>query len=528
MIKISDVKIPVMSGESLKSAAAKKIGVGEERLLGLKILRKSLDARRRGNAVWVYSVAAEVADEGEVLAKGIHGVCTFEDEMYQFRYKDIKSDSRPVVVGTGPAGLFCALMLARAGLKPLVFERGGNVADREAAVERFKSGGALDENCNIQFGEGGAGTFSDGKLTCGVNDRRIAFVLNEFARHGAPDEITYLAKPHIGTDYLKSVVKNIRDEIISLGGEVRFNTVLTDIETAKGAVCAAEFKELNGSTCRVECKTLVLATGHSSRDTYAILCQKGFKMEKKPFSVGVRIEHKRKYINLLQYKDEYLAESLPAADYKLSCHPNGRGVYTFCMCPGGTVVCGSSESGGVVTNGMSCFARDEENSNSALLVSVLPSDIEGESPMCSVEFQRKIERAAFELGGSDYYAPCQRVDDFLNSRKTENFGSVKPSYLPGVRFADLSGCLPDFVCKSLKEALSELDGKMKGFCLGDALLTGVETRSSAPLRILRGEDMCALGADGVYPIGEGAGYAGGITSSAVDGIKCAEIICSRE
>lgn len=268
MIKISDVKIPVMSGESLKSAAAKKIGVGEERLLGLKILRKSLDARRRGNAVWVYSVAAEVADEGEVLAKGIHGVCTFEDEMYQFRYKDIKSDSRPVVVGTGPAGLFCALMLARAGLKPLVFERGGNVSEREAAVERFKSGGALDENCNIQFGEGGAGTFSDGKLTCGVNDRRIAFVLNEFARHGAPNEITYLAKPHIGTDYLKSVVKNIRDEIISLGGEVRFNTVLTDIETAKGAVCAAEFKELNGSACRVECKTLVLATGHSSRDTY--------------------------------------------------------------------------------------------------------------------------------------------------------------------------------------------------------------------------------------------------------------------
>ena len=353
----------------------------------------------------------------------------------------------------------------------------------------------------------------------------MSFILDEFVKAGAPEEISYLAKPHIGTDYLKTVVTAMRSEIIENGGEVRFSTRLADIEFADGAISAITLEDLKTSSIyNQKCSFLVLATGHSSRDTYQMLFDKGIKMEKKPFSVGVRIEHKRKYINKLQYKDDLIADSLPAADYKLSCHPDGRGVYTFCMCPGGRVVASASEKGGVVTNGMSCFARDEENSNSALLVSVKPEDIPG-GPLDAVEFQRAMEHAAFKLGGGNYYAPCQTVGDFIRNVPSKKCGDVKPSYLPGVTYTDLSECLPEFVCSGIKKALLELDRKMPGFCTQEALLTGVEARSSAPVRIVRDESMTAL--PGLYPTGEGAGYAGGIMSAAVDGIKCAEKIAEK-
>ncbi len=524
MLKLSDVKISISSNADFKDIIAKKLSVGTDEVLSYSIVRKSLDARKRGSVFWVYSFAAEVKDERAVLNKKIANVSSMNRKTYNFNYKQLTSHIRPVVVGTGPAGLFCALMLSRCGLKPLVVERGESVEERAESIGRFWDGGMLNENSNVQFGEGGAGTFSDGKLTCGVNDIRKQFVLDEFASKGAPKEICYLAKPHIGTDYLKGVVANIRREIIANGGEVCFNTRLDGIEAADGKISKIHLKNLKDETETVlDCGILVAAIGHSARDTYKMLYDNGVSMTKKPFSVGVRIEHKRKYIDMLQYKDSSVAECLPAADYKLSCHPDGRGAYTFCMCPGGVVVAGASESGGVVTNGMSYYARDAENSNSALLVSVLPEDINGDEAMDAVEFQRKLERAAFACGGGNYYAPCQRVADFLKRIPSKACGTVKPSYLPGVKYTDLSECLPDFVYRTLCSALTEFDRKMPGFCIGDALLTGVETRSSAPLRIERTESMeSSIG--GIYPIGEGAGYAGGIMSSAIDGIKCAEKI----
>jgi len=523
MLKISEIKIPANEDIDIFSLAAKKLGIGKDKILSCRILRKSIDARKKGNVCYVYTLLAET--KNEVSLKNIKNVSEYKAKEYKFPYTEIKSLERPVIIGAGPAGLFCGLMLSRVGARPILIERGKKASEREKSINTFWNGGELDENSNVQFGEGGAGTFSDGKLTCGLNDERMTFILSEFIKHGAPEEIGYLAKPHIGTDYLKNVVASIREEIIRNGGEVRFDTRFTDVEIVNNQVKSVTLEDLNkGVTYSQGCSILVLAIGHSSRDTYQMLFEKGIEMQKKPFSVGVRIEHKRKYINKLQYKDDLISDSLPAADYKLSCHPDGRGVYTFCMCPGGRVVASASEMGGVVTNGMSLFARSEENSNSALLVSVLPEDIAG-GPLEAIEFQRKIEKAAYLLGGENYFAPCQTVRDFIDGVASSGCRSVKPSYLPGVKYTDLVGCLPDFVCGSLKKALCELDKKMPGFCFDDALLTGVETRSSAPLRIIRDENM--MSSDGFYPIGEGAGYAGGIMSSAIDGIKCAEKIAEK-
>lgn len=523
MLKISEIKIPVTDSADLNGIAAKKLGIGKDAIISVKILRKSIDARK--TVCYVYTLLVEVKNESAVLKRGLKNVSQYRQKKYTFPYNGIKTATRPVITGAGPAGLFCALMLSRAGIRPILIERGESVEEREKSIDAFWNGGELNENSNVQFGEGGAGTFSDGKLTCGLNDERMSFILEEFIKSGAPEEIGYLAKPHIGTDFLKNVVASIRSEIISNGGEVRFCTRLADIDISDGCVSSVTLEDLKTSEkYNLDCSVLVLATGHSSRDTYRMLYEKGIIMEKKPFSVGVRIEHKREYINKIQYKNDAFSDSLPAADYKLSCHPDGRGVYTFCMCPGGRVVASASERGGVVTNGMSCFARDEENSNSALLVSVRPEDIDG-GVLEAVEFQRKMESDAFKLGGGNYFAPCQTVGDFLNDRPSEKCGGVNPSYLPGVKYTDVSECLPEFVCIGLKNALRELDKKMPGFCLVDALLTGVETRSSAPLRIVRDESMTALG--GLYPIGEGAGYAGGIMSSAIDGIKCAEKIAQK-
>ena len=526
MIKLINVKIPYkVPQKDYPLYAAKEMRIKKDDIKSCHLLKKSLDARKNYDIHYVCTFKIRAKGENNIIKnKRINAVRYIEDN-YVFPYENINSTKKIVICGTGPAGLFCALSLARAGLKPVIIERGEKIEKRKQSVEKFFGIGKLNTNSNIQFGEGGAGTFSDGKLTCGLNDKRMEYVLKEFYKHGAPNDILTSSKPHIGTDYLYETIKNIREEIISLGGIFKFDTLMKDIEIENGSVKSVSCKNVKNKTLEnISCDILVCATGHSSRDTYEMLLEKGFNMERKPFSVGVRIEHKREYINKLQYKEAFADEALPSADYKLSCHLDSGSAYTFCMCPGGEVVASASEENGVVTNGMSEFKRMSENSNSAVLVSVTPDMIKGDHVLGGMYFQRELERKAFELGGENYFAPCQRVEDFIIGRPTQEKGSVNPSYKPGVKYTDLNNILPLFVSETLKKALVEFDKKMKGFALGDALLTGVETRSSAPVRILRDENGEA-NIKGVYPAGEGAGYAGGIMSSAVDGIKCAEKIC---
>ncbi len=535
LFEINNLKQPVKEipfdndVDTVRLLAARKLKVSEKDISGIRILKRSVDARDKRDVLLVYSAEVELAEDMSLSKyRRIKDAVIINEQADQDNTeKDLVHGSRninnrPIIIGSGPAGLFAGLILAQHGYRPLILERGYDVDKRAETINRFFKSGVFDENSNIQFGEGGAGTFSDGKLTTRIKDKRIARVLSAFAEGGAPEEILYLSKPHIGTDILKTVIKNIRNRIIELGGEVRFSTKVTDIIVDKGTATAVA---VNGSEV-IESNIIIAALGHSARDTYEMLFGKGIRIIPKPFSIGVRIEHLQSMIDEAQYGSFAGHPRLGAADYVLTTRSSttGRAAYSFCMCPGGQVVAAASEQGMLVTNGMSEYKRDKENANSALVVSVSPEDFKGNHPLSGVEFQRTWEGKAYELGGRNFYAPVQLVGDFLSGEATRAIGGVKPSYAPGIKLCDLHMCLPDYVTLTMKEALMDFDRKIKGFASRDAVLTGVETRTSAPIRIVRNESMESETVKNFYPIGEGAGYAGGIMSAAVDGIKVAEKI----
>ncbi len=525
MIQIRNLRLDSGGDESrLKELAAARAGTDPSRIAELKIFKKSLDARKKGDIHYVYSVAAEIKGGDRQILKRKHKDVS-EYQKKEYRIPDYPKDApRPVIAGFGPAGMFAALVLARAGARPIVLERGACVEERTKAVEAFRSCGPLDEKANVQFGEGGAGTFSDGKLNTGINDGRLFWVLEQFHDHGAPASVTYDAKPHVGTDILVDVVRNFREEILSLGGEIRFHTRLDGLITAEGRLRGLKVSGPDG-TYELPCEDLILAIGHSARDTFEMLFKSGIAMERKPFSMGVRIEHRQSDIDAAQYGASDL--ELPPADYSLNVHlPDGTSAYTFCMCPGGEVIAAASESGGVVTNGMSSSARDGANANSALLVTLHTDDFPGEGVLAGMYWQREIERRAFRYAGGNYHAPAQLLGDFLNGRPSTGAGKVIPSYRPGVTWGDIRQVLPERITSVLEKAIPELGQKLKGFDSPDAVLTAPETRSSSPVRILRGQDLSSA-LSGLYPCGEGAGYAGGISSAAVDGMRCAEAVIRK-
>ncbi|MDO5017997.1 MAG: FAD-dependent oxidoreductase [Lagierella massiliensis] len=484
-----------------------------------KIYRRSIDSRRKNNIKFVYSVIVDIKLSQKRLSKYNPGdVRDYKKEEFSINVKRKKS-TRPIVVGFGPCGIFTALTLSRNGFNPIVIERGESVDDRTISVEEFWSGGKLKENSNVQFGEGGAGAFSDGKLTCRSQDPLIREVLNVFVKHGAPKDILILQKPHIGTDILKEVIKSIRQEIISLGGEVLFNTTMKDIVISKGKV-----KKLITDKEEFETDTVFLALGHSSRDSFKMLYDKNISMESKSFAVGFRIEHPQILINKAQYGTNFDNPVLPQAEYQLTYRSkNNRGVYTFCMCPGGRVISACSEKNRLCVNGMSYHARNLENANSAIIANVGEKDF-GKGVLSGMKFQEDIEEKAFKIAGENYYAPVQLIEDYIKNRKSEKFKNVLPSYKPQTVFSDLNEIYPKDINEALKEAIVNLDRKLHGFSLADGILTGVETRTSSPVRILRDKaTFQSLNTKGLYPVGEGAGYAGGIMSSAVDGIKAATV-----
>ncbi len=518
MIRISGIRLELDENENdLTEKIGRKYNL--KNIRGTVISKKSVDARKKSDIHYVYAVDLHADNEAET-AKKYAEVRVMEEKPYVFPCA-VKTDKPIVIVGAGPAGLMCALTLAQNGGNVVLLERGKRVEERIKDVETFREKGVLDVNSNVQFGEGGAGTFSDGKLTTGINDFRTRRVLEEFHAHGAPEEILYYAKPHIGTDNLCEMVKNIREDIIRMGGDVRFSSSLTGIRlTEDGVVCAAAVN----NKYEIETDNIVLAAGHSARDTFEMLKTLGAPMKQKSFSVGARIEHKQSVINRAQYGADY--ETLPAADYKLSAQlENGRGAYTFCMCPGGEVIASASEEGGVVTNGMSRFARDGENANSALLISVTPDDFKSDDPLAGVYFQREIERKAYTAAGGGYKAIAERVGSFLGRGKSHD--DVTPTYRPDVTWTSLDSVLPKFVTDSMREAIILFDRKLHGFADSGAVLTAPETRSSSPVRIIRDGETLQSEIKGLYPCGEGAGYAGGIMSAAVDGIRVAEAVAKN-
>ena len=520
MIIINNILLPLDTNfTDLKPVAAKELKTDINNIIEAKLYRKSVDARKKDNIVFCCSVVVSAKNEQQLLKK-CKKANIFNEKKYCWKKAQFIPQTRPVIVGFGPAGIFAALTLAKAGLKPLVIERGADVETRTKQVEDYLNGGKLNSESNVQFGEGGAGTFSDGKLNTGIKNPRLRTVLKVFNSHGAPDKILTDAKPHIGTDILVNVVKNIRKEIISLGGEVRFNTRLEKINTKDNTVYSVT---ANGE--EILCNDLILATGHSARDTFKMLKEIGTEMTKKPFAVGVRIEHLQKDINNALYGKFAESEFLGAADYKLWAHlDNGRGVYTFCMCPGGEVINSSSEQGGLAVNGMSKSRRDGKNANSALLVNVEPEDFSSDDVLAGCAFQEKIEKKAFEICGGK--VPVTTVASFVFDKENK-IGKVKPTVKPQYSFANFNDIFPEFITESLKKGIIEFDKKIKGFADVDAILTAPETRSSSPVRILRNEDMQSVSFKGLYPCGEGAGYAGGIVSAAVDGITVAEKIIEK-
>lgn len=524
-IRINNISLSINEDiKLLKNKVAKKLRLNEDEFKDFKILKESLDARKKDNIKFNYSVIVSLDNEDEFLkkVKDKDIIKEKESKVEELVHGNIKLNNRPIVIGFGPAGIFSALTLAEQGYKPIVFERGEDADSRTKTVEEFWSGKSdLNPESNVQFGEGGAGTFSDGKLTTRIKDKKCGYVLEELVKAGAPEEIVYVGKPHVGTDILKDVVKNLREKIKKLGGEVHFNSKMEKLNYENGKLSSIVVNDKI-----IPCDVVILAVGHSSRDTYEMLVKEEIFVEPKPFAIGVRIEHPQNMIDISQYGECASHERLKAAEYRLAYQSEKykRGVYSFCMCPGGVVVAASSERNRLVSNGMSYHSRDLENANSALVVTVGPDDFEGEGPLAGMEFQRKYEELAYKAGGGNYKAPVQLVGDFIKDKISTELRGVTPSYTAGYIFADLRECLPSYVIETLKEGIGVFDRKIKGYGREDAVLTGIETRTSAPVKIVRNEGLESVSVEGLYPCGEGAGFAGGIISAAVDGIKVAEKI----
>ena len=545
MLRITELRLPLAHAEgALRPAVLQRLGLADAALKAFTVFKRSYDARKKAAIVLIYTIDCELADPADEAAllqrfAADPHVKPSPDTRYRFvghAPADFQASGRPrpLVVGFGPCGLFAALILAQMGLRPIVLERGKEVRQRTQDTWGLWRKKILNPESNVQFGEGGAGTFSDGKLWSQISDPRhlTRKVLAEFVKAGAPEEILFVSKPHIGTFRLVSMIEKMRADIEALGGEIRFEQRVTDVLIEAGS----DGKAIRGVTLasgeQLRADHVVLALGHSARDTFAMLHERGVYMEAKPFSVGFRIEHPQSIIDSARFGPNAGNTILGAADYKLVHHAaNGRSVYSFCMCPGGTVVAATSELGRVVTNGMSQYSRNERNANAGIVVGITPQDYARDpnapgpvNPLDGIEFQRRIESRAFELGGGTYEAPGQLVGDFVKGQRSREFGSVQPSYKPGVLLGDLHPSLPGYAIEAIREALPAFERQIKGFSMPDAVLTGVETRTSSPLRITRGKDFQSLNVKGLYPAGEGAGYAGGIMSAGVDGIEVAEAL----
>lgn len=534
MLRLTELKLPLdHPPEALRAAILQRLGIADDELVGFSIFKRSYDARKKHALLMVYAVDVEVRNEAALLKKfrDDRHLAPTPDMAYQFVGRAPENlTGRPIVVGFGPCGIFAALVLAQMGFKPIVLERGKAVRERTQDTWGLWRRHVLNPESNVQFGEGGAGTFSDGKLYSQIKDPRHLGrkVLTEFVKAGAPEEILYVSKPHIGTFRLVGMVEAMRHEIEELGGEIRFQQRVADVLIEDGpdgkrigGVVLASGETLNS-------RHVILALGHSARDTFEMLHARGVAMEAKPFSVGFRIEHPQSLIDRARLGPNAGNPQLGAADYKLVHHAkNGRTVYSFCMCPGGTVVAAASEPGCVVTNGMSQYSRNERNANAGIVVGITPEDFPCDDPLAGIALQRRLEARAFELGGGNYDAPAQLVGDFIEGKPSTRLGSVEPSYQPGVHLTDLASCLPDYAIEAIREALPAFDRQIKGFAMKDAVLTGVETRTSSPLRITRGDDCQSVNVRGLYPAGEGAGYAGGILSAGMDGIRVAEAVARQ-